>query len=133
VVVAAEWGTGQVFWSLIWIFLFVIWIFLVLRVFADIFRSRDMGAFAKVLWTLFVIVLPYLGVFAYILVRGQKMVGNEISARHEQEQQFRSYIRDVVATDGPVTELERLASLRDRGVIDDEEFARMKSRIVATA
>jgi uncharacterized membrane protein YccF (DUF307 family) len=70
---AAQFGTGQVFLSMLWFFLFLIWICLLVVVFADIFRSHDLGGWAKALWTIFVIVLPYLGVFVYLIARGGKM------------------------------------------------------------
>src|SRR5215510_11431533 len=70
---AAQFGTGQVFLSMLWFFLFVIWIWLLVVVFADIFRSHDLGGWAKAGWTIFVIVLPYLGVFVYLIARGGKM------------------------------------------------------------
>jgi hypothetical protein len=70
---AAQFGTGQVFLSMLWFFLFFIWIWLLIVVFADIFRSHDLGGWGKALWTIFVIVLPYLGVFVYLIARGGKM------------------------------------------------------------
>jgi predicted permease len=70
---AAQFGTGQVFLSMLWFFLFLIWICLLVAVFADIFRSHDLGGWGKALWTIFVIVLPYLGVFVYLIARGGKM------------------------------------------------------------
>ena len=69
----AEFGTGQVFWSMLWFFLCFIWIWLLIVVFGDIFRSRDLSGWAKALWTIFVIFLPYLGVFVYLIARGHKM------------------------------------------------------------
>ena len=70
---AADFGTGQVVWSMIWFVLFFIWIWLLIVVFADIFRSQDLSGWGKALWILFVIVLPYLGVFIYLIVRGHRM------------------------------------------------------------
>ncbi len=70
---ASDFGTGQVFLSMMWFFLFFIWIWLLIVVFTDIFRSHDMGGFAKFLWVLFVIVMPYVGVFVYLIARGHKM------------------------------------------------------------
>ena len=70
---ASEWGTGQVFWSILWFTCFFIWIYLLIVVFSDIFRSHDLGGFAKFLWVIFVIFLPYLGVFVYLIARGDKM------------------------------------------------------------
>jgi len=70
---AAEWGTGQVLWSIIWFTMFFIWIWLLIMVFSDIFRSRDLSGVAKFVWIFFVIFLPYLGVFVYLIARGHKM------------------------------------------------------------
>ena len=70
---AADWGTGQVFWSMLWFFAFVIWLWLLIVVFGDIFRSPDLGGLAKTLWIIFVILVPYLGVFVYLIARGHKM------------------------------------------------------------
>jgi hypothetical protein len=66
-------GVGQVFWPMLWFFLFVIWIWLLIAIFADIFRSRDLGGGAKALWVIFVILVPYLGVFVYLIARSHKM------------------------------------------------------------
>ena len=71
--VAAEWGSGQVFWSMLWFFLFFIWIWLLITVFADLFRSHDLSGWGKALWCIFVIVVPYLGVFVYLIARGDEM------------------------------------------------------------
>ena len=69
----AEFGTGQLLWSMLWFFLFLIWIWLLIVVFADIFRSSDLSGWGKALWTIFIIVLPYLGVFVYLIARGGTM------------------------------------------------------------
>ena len=82
---AAQWGTGQVFFSMLWFFLFFIWIWLLITVFADIFRSHDMGGFAKFLWVIFVIVVPYLGVFVYLIARGHKMSEHAMEAAQAQD------------------------------------------------
>ncbi|GIU89969.1 MAG: membrane protein [Acidimicrobiia bacterium] len=130
---AAEWTVLQVFWSVLWVTIFVLWIFLVIRVFVDIFRSRDLSGWAKALWTIFVILFPYLGVFVYLVARGHKMAEHELAAAQANEAAVRAYIREAAGTtggSGAADELERLASLRDRGVIDDAEFARLKAQIV---
>ena len=71
--VLADFGTGQVFWSILWFTMFFIWIWLLIVVFSDIFRSPDLGGGAKAIWTIFVILVPYLGVFVYLIARGHKM------------------------------------------------------------
>ena len=97
-VLAAEWGTGQVFWSMLWFFLFFIWIWLLIMVFADIFRSHDMGGVAKSLWVIFVILLPYLGVFVYLIARGHKMGEHAAQDAAAQDAASRQYIQSVTAS-----------------------------------
>ena len=80
----AEWQVGEVFWAMLWFTLFFIWIWLLITVFADIFRSHDLGGFAKTLWVLFVIVVPYLGVFVYLIARGHKMPNRQHAPRTRQ-------------------------------------------------
>jgi hypothetical protein len=132
-VFAAEFGSGQVLWSFIWFFLFIIWIILLFRVFGDIFRSRDMGGVSKFIWTFFVILFPYLGVFVYLIARGDKMATNDIEAAKAQEESFRAYVRDAAGGGeaSVASELERLAGLRDKGVISDEEFAALKAKAIS--
>ena len=80
VVLAAEFGTGQVFWSILWFFLFVVWIMLIFSIFGDIIVSRDIGGTAKALWTIFIIFLPFLGIFAYLVIRGGSMSQRHLDA-----------------------------------------------------
>ena len=91
----AEFGTGQVFWSMVWFFLFFIWIWLLIVVFSDIFRSRDMSGWGKALWIIFVIVMPYLGVFVYLIARGHKMQEHAIDAAKAQDAAMREYIQSA--------------------------------------
>ena len=95
---ADGWHVGQVFWSLLWFTLFFIWIWLLIVVFADIFRSHDLGGFAKFLWVLFVIVVPYLGVFVYLIARGNKMSEHADEAAAAQDAAARAYIQDAADT-----------------------------------
>ena len=123
----AEFGSGQVFWSMLWFFMFFIWIWLLIIVFSDIFRSHDLGGLAKTLWVIFVILVPYLGVFVYLIARGHKMSEHAMEAAQAQQ----DYIRQVAGTSGgSADELARLAELKSQGVIDDAEFNKMKAKIV---
>ena len=128
---ASEFGTGQVFWSFLWFTLFFIWIWLLITVFADIFRSSDLGGFAKFLWVMFVIVVPYFGVFVYLIARGHKMAEHNIADLQAQDAAMKDYIRSATA-DSPsgVAELQRLAELKAQGVLSDEEFNQMKAKII---
>ena len=93
----AEFGTGQVFWSFVWFTMFFIWIWLLIIVFGDIFRSPDLGGWTKAIWTIFIILVPYLGVFVYLIARGHKMSEHAVAAAAEADTQQRAYIQSVVA------------------------------------
>src|SRR6478752_7945874 len=128
---ASDFGTGQVFWSMLWFFLFIIWIWILITVFADIFRSHDLSGWSKALWVIFVIVFPYLGVFVYLIARGNKMSEHAQEAVQAQDAAARQYIKEAAGTGGsPADELARLADLKDKGVIDDAEFQRLKAKVV---
>ena len=98
---AAEFGTGQVFWSMLWFFLFFIWIWLLIVIFGDIFRSPDLSGWGKALWSIFIIVVPYLGVFVYLIARGGKMHEHAVAQAQAQDQAMRSYVRDVTGPTAP--------------------------------
>ena len=128
----AEFGTGQVFWSLMYFWLFFIWIWLLITVFSDIFRSQDLGGFAKALWCIFVIVLPFLGVFVYLIARGHKMNEHAAQAAQAQDARQRAYIQNTVGqTSSPAEELSRLADLKNQGVITDAEFDQLKAKALS--
>ena len=97
-VVGAEWGTGQVFWTFLWFFLWIIWIWLLILVFADIFRSKDLSGWGKALWIIFVILVPYLGVFVYLIARGHKMGEHAAQDAAAQEAAFRQYVQEAATT-----------------------------------
>jgi hypothetical protein len=120
------------FWTILWLFLFFIWIWILISVFVDIFRSHDLGGWGKALWVIFVIVLPFLGVFIYLIARGGKMHERAVQQAAQQEKEFRGYVQDVAAGSDPAEQLTKLADLKDRGVITDEEFAAQKAKILAS-
>ncbi len=125
----AEFGTGQVLWSMIWFFLFFIWIYLLIVVFTDIFRSDDMGGWSKALWVIFIVVLPYLGVFVYVIARGHKMQEHMVKSAQAQADAQRQYIQTVAGSStSTADEIARLADLRAKGVITQEEFAAGKAK-----
>ena len=128
---AAEFGTGQVFWSMLWLFFWIIWIWLLIVVFSDIFRSPDLSGWGKAGWTIFTIVMPYLGVFVYVIARGRKMNEHALAAAAERDASVRDYIRETASGVGTADELLRLADLKSRGVIDDAEFKRLKAKLVS--
>ena len=128
----AEFGTGQVFWSMLWFFMWIIWLYMLIVVFGDIFRSDDLSGWGKALWTIFVIILPFLGVFVYLIARGHKMTQHNIDAAKRADAQMKEYIQNVTtSTASPAEELGRLADLRDRGVITEEDFQTAKAKVLA--
>ena len=121
-----------VFWTMLIFFLWFAWLMLLFKVFADIFRSEDLGGFSKGLWTVGVIILPFLGVFVYVIARGKSMGERDIARAKEQDAAFRSYVQDAAgSTTGTADELARLAQLRDSGVLTDAEFAQQKAKLLA--
>ena len=127
---AAEFGTGQVFWSMLWFFLWIIWIWLLIVIFGDIFRSDDLSGWGKALWSIFVIFLPYLGVFVYLIARGHKIQEHRVRDAQAQEAALRQYVQNAAGSGGggAADEIARLADLRDRGVISEDEFQQAKAK-----
>ena len=116
---------------MMYFFLFFIWIWLLIAVFGDIFRSQDLGGFAKALWVIFVIVVPYLGVFIYLIARGNKMSEHTVQAAQAQDVAQRAYIQSAVTSSSTADELARLADLKNQGVISDAEFQQAKAKAIA--
>ena len=131
---ASEFGTGQVFLSMLWFFLFFIWIWILITVFADLFRSHDLSGWAKAAWVIFVIILPYLGVFVYLIARGHKMSEHAVQAQADAQAAFNAQVRAAAGSgDGGsvADQLSKLADLKASGAIDDAEFQRLKAQILA--
>ncbi|MEM9513753.1 MAG: SHOCT domain-containing protein [Actinomycetota bacterium] len=130
---AAEFGSGQVLWSLLWFFLFFIWIMLIFTIFGDIIRSDDLSGWGKALWSIGIIILPFIGIFLYLIVRGGGMAERNLNAAKRQQEQMDTYIRDVAGGSGGTSnadELEKLANLHASGKLDDAEYAAAKSKII---
>ncbi len=126
---AAEFGTGQVLWSILWFFLFVMWISLVFSVFGDIMRS-EMSGWSKALWTFAIVFLPFLGVFLYLIVNGGKMGERSVEAAEAQQEAVDGYIRDVASTSAS-DELSKLADLHTAGKLTDSEYTAAKAKVLA--
>ena len=130
-VLANDFGVGQVLWSMIWFALLFIWIWLLVAVFSDIFRSHDLSGWSKALWSIFIIFMPYLGVFIYLIARGGKMHEHAVAQAQAIDNAQRAYIQDAVKGASPADEVARLAQLRDQGVISDAEFEKGKAKALA--
>jgi ABC-type multidrug transport system fused ATPase/permease subunit len=119
------------FWTIIEIFLWVLWFWVLITVFIDIFRSHDLSGWGKALWFLFVLLIPLIGVLVYLIVRGGKMHERMVQQAQQQDQQFRDYVQETAGSQSTADQLAKLADLRDRGVITNEEFDREKAKILA--
>jgi hypothetical protein len=117
----------DLFWAMLWFFLFFIWLMLLFRIFGDIFRSDDMGGWAKAFWTLFVVILPVLGVLVYVIARGKGMAERDVSQYQAAEAATQQYIKEAAGASSPADEIAKLAALRDRGVLSNEEFEAQKA------
>jgi len=122
------------FWTMLYFFLWVIWIWILIWVFIDIFRSRDLSGWGKALWFLFVLLIPLIGVLVYLIARGGKMQEHATQDAQQQDQQFRQYVQEAAASSPANTadQLSKLADPRDRGVISADEFEREKAKILAS-
>ena len=123
-------GFFQVLWSIFVIFLFVYLFWAIIAVATDVFRSRDMSGFGKAAWIFFIIVVPWLGVLIYLLVRGDGMSERSAEDYALLEQRRRAYIQEVAGS-STADELSKLADLRDKGVITDAEFEAQKAKLLA--
>ena len=126
----ADYSFGQAMWTMFVFFAWVLFFWLLFVVFGDLFRRHDISGWGKAGWTIFVIVLPFLGVFIYLIVRGSSMHERQLRDAQAQEQQFRTYVQDAAGSGSSADELTKLADLRDRGVITDAEFQQGKAKVL---
>jgi Short C-terminal domain/Phospholipase_D-nuclease N-terminal len=125
----------NLFWTMLEFFLWIIWIWILIWIFIDIFRSRDLSGWAKALWFLFVLFIPLIGVLVYLIVRGSSMHERAVQDAQQQDKEFRQYVQQAAAAGAPAStadQLAKLADLRDRGVISAEEFDREKAKVLGT-
>ena len=123
----------DVFFATMWLFLWILWLFLLVRIIMDIFRSHDLGGWGKAGWLAFVIILPFLGVLVYVLARGREMSDRDIEHAQAHDQAFRSYVQDTASESGSADQIAKLADLRDRGVITEDDFQQGKTQVLRKA
>src|ERR1700733_1728520 len=131
---ASSYPVLDAFLPMLYFFLFIIWIWLLIMVFMDIFRSHDMSGWAKALWVIFIIILPFLGVFVYLIARGGKMHERAADEAAQQQKAFDQYVKQAAGTSGDTTadQLAKLADLKSQGVLTDAEFDAQKTKILAS-
>jgi hypothetical protein len=129
--IAYDYPLLGMFWTLMWWFLWVAWILLVFQLIVDIFRSDDIGDAKKAFWAMFVVLLPWLGVLLYLIVRGGSMAQRDLDQAAAHEAAFQSYIKRTVAPGSTADELTKLATLHQKGVVTDAELTQQKARLLS--
>ena len=127
--IAAEFGTGEVLWSILWFFLFFLFFFLVITVFLDIMRNRSLSGWGKALWAIGIIILPFLGIFLYLIVNGSDMNRRADEGAQAAEEARQADIRDTTASD-PSEEISKLADMHSAGQLTDAEYEQAKAKAV---
>ena len=130
-VLAADYPFLSVMWSMLVFFAWVIWFWLLITVFADLFRRHDIGGGAKVLWMIFVIILPYLGVFIYLITQNQGMGERNLARAQQAQSQFDAYVQSAAASGGSAAEIEKAKALLDSGAITQAEYDALKQKALA--
>ena len=128
---AADYPFLDILWTMFIFFLFVIWIWILITVFTDVFRRKDIGGGSKTLWIIFVILLPYLGVFIYLIANHDGMADRNIQRMQQQQQQTDAYIQSVAGSGGSAAEIEKAKGLLDSGAITQAEFDTLKQKALA--
>jgi Short C-terminal domain/Phospholipase_D-nuclease N-terminal len=128
-VLLADYPFLDIFWTMFIFFLFFIWLTILFRIFGDIFRRKDIGGGAKALWIIFVILLPFLGVFIYLITQNDGMTQRALDRAQSQRADMDSYVRSVAG--GAADEIERAKGLLDSGAITQTEFDAIKAKALA--
>ncbi|MDV5143018.1 SHOCT domain-containing protein [Streptomyces sp. SBC-4] len=130
----------ELFWTMLWFFLWIMWLFLLFKIISDIFRDHELSGWGKAGWLILCLVVPFLGVLVYVIVRGTGMTQRETARAKETEAAFQDYIRKSAAGSaggsgagggGGADELARLAELKEKGALTEEEFRKAKAKLLA--
>jgi hypothetical protein len=130
-VLAADYPFLDVFWTLLIFFLWVMWFWLLFTVWADVFRRHDISGWGKAGWLIFTIVLPFLGVFVYLISQGRGMTERNVDRARTDRAQFDDYVRQTAGSGGAAAEIERAKQLLDTGAITPAEFEAIKQKALA--
>jgi len=125
----ADFGLGDALLTTLSIFFFVIWIWILITILSDLFRDHEISGWGKAAWVFFLVFVPFLAALIYLGVRGSGMRERAIAAQNEAKAEMDTYIRDT-ASSSPVDELQKLSELHEKGSITDEEFEKMKAKLV---
>jgi hypothetical protein len=130
-VIAAEYPFLNIFWSMILFFAWVIWIWMVIAIFADVFSRRDISGWVKAAWSVFIIVVPFLGVLVYLIAHSDDMAERRSSEAKAQQADFDSYVQSVATNGGAASQIEKAKGLLDSGAITQPEYDAIKAKALA--
>ena len=121
----------EVFWTILIFFAFFIWIWLLFIVFADIFRRHDTSGVAKVAWIIFIVIIPYFGVFVYLIAEHKGMNERAVKQSEAAQSQMDEYVRSVAGKSDPTAQISKAKTLLDQGTISQAEFDQIKQKALA--
>jgi hypothetical protein len=130
-IIAADYPLLQVFWTILIFFAWVAWIWVVITVLGDVFRRRDLSGWGKAAWTIFIVVLPFIGVLSYLVAHSGDMAERNAKESQAAKAQLDDYVRSVAPTDGPAAEIEKAKGLLDSGSITETEYDSIKAKALA--
>ena len=129
--IATSYPFLEVFWTMLIFFFFIVWLWILFTVFADVFRRDDISGWGKAAWIVFVIVLPYLGVFVYLIAEHKGMTERTIQQQATAKSQMDQYVRSAAGTSDPTAQIANAKTLLDRGTITQAEFDQIKQNALA--
>ena len=130
-VFAADYPFLDIFWTILIFFGWVIWIWMVIAILADVFGRHDISGWVKAAWTVFIIVLPFLGVLIYLITNSKDMAARRARESQAARAEFDDYVKTVAAPGGAAAEIEKAKQLLDRGAITQAEFDAIKAKALA--
>ncbi len=132
-ILASSYPFLEVFWTLLIFFAFIIWLWILFTVFTDIFRRHDTSGFVKVLWIIFIIIIPYFGSFIYLIVEHRGMTERAIAAQKQAQAQVDDYVKSVAGAGDPTEQIAKAKGLLDSGTITQAEFDQIKQKALAAS
>jgi len=130
-IIASSYPLLEVFWTMLIFFAFVVWIWILFTVLADIFRRHDTSAWGKVLWIIVIILIPYFGVFIYLIAEHDGMTTRAMKSQESAQAQVDEYVKSVASSTDPAEQIAKAKSLLDQGTITQAEFDQIKQKALA--
>ena len=131
-VLTSSFGNGDVFLWLLEFFMFVIWFWLLVAIFSDLFRDHETSGGVKALWVIFVVLVPFVGILFYLIIRGHGMAERSAKQAQQAQQQFDSQVRNAAGSTSAADQIAQAKSLLDSGAIDQAEFNSLKAKALAS-